>query len=138
MVVDIGAISNQHSWKSLGVFDDCHIRVRSIGILGALLLALAPAFGWVVLGRFIGIAVSGIADASYSHKIAFVSVNKACLSLGFLMAFCIGVILVEENTSPFVNWLSSRMAPVPCWLVCCSIAADIDVYSVPDVDSFEV
>ena len=41
----------------------------------------------------------GTAFGGTQWRGAIVSVNEACISLGFLMAFCIGVILAEENTS---------------------------------------
>ena len=52
-------------------------------------------------------AVSGIADVAYLHEIApvkwrgaIVSVNEACISLGFLLAFGVaGLLSYEGNTS---------------------------------------
>lgn len=68
--------------------------------IGGFLLFAAPNFATIVLGRVVvgfAIAVSGIADVSYLHEIApvqfrgaIVSVNEACISLGFLLAFGIG------------------------------------------------
>lgn len=68
--------------------------------LGALLLYAAPNFECVVFGRVVvgfAVALSGVADVSYLHEIAppqfrgaIVSVNEACISLGFLLAFGVG------------------------------------------------
>ena len=76
--------------------------------LGALVLFLAPSYDVVAFGRIIvgfAVAVSGIADVSYLHEIspnrwrgAVVSVNEACISLGFLLAFAIGVLLSKEGS----------------------------------------
>eukprot|EP00934_Nitzschia_sp_Nitz4_P006438 Nitzschia sp. Nitz4//scaffold321_size20361//13798//15465//NITZ4_008687-RA/size20361-processed-gene-0.37-mRNA-1//-1//CDS//3329547787//6428//frame0 len=69
-------------------------------MLGALWLYLAPTYGHVLWGRFvvgIAVAVSGVADVSYLHEMAppqwrgaMVSVNEACISLGFLLAYIAG------------------------------------------------
>lgn len=77
--------------------------------LGALVLSLAPTFGWVMAGRIIvgfAIALSGIADVTYLHEIApvqfrgaIVSVNEACIALGFLLAFWVGrAVSSSDNT----------------------------------------
>jgi len=76
-------------------------------VLGALILYAAPNFECVVFGRVVvgfAIAVSGIADVSYLHEIAppqfrgaIVSVNEACISLGFLLAFAVGGALSGEG-----------------------------------------
>ena len=68
-----------------------------IFLTGAIVLASAPNFSIVLLGRFVvgfGVAVSGVADVSYLHEIApkrwrgaIVSCNEACISLGFLLAY---------------------------------------------------
>ena len=75
--------------------------------LGALILFCAPNFETVVVGRVVvgfAVAVSGIADVSYLHEIApvqfrgaIVSVNEACISLGFLLAFGMGGALSGEG-----------------------------------------
>jgi len=75
--------------------------------LGALILFAAPNFETVVVGRVVvgfAVAVSGIADVSYLHEIApvqfrgaIVSVNEACISLGFLLAFGMGGALSGEG-----------------------------------------
>jgi MFS family permease len=71
--------------------------------VGAIVLMSAPNVITLILGRIIvgfGVAVSGIADVSYLHEIApvefrgaIVSVNEACISLGFLLAFGVGTAL---------------------------------------------
>jgi MFS family permease len=69
-------------------------------ILGAAWLFFARSYGQVLVGRFVvgvGVAVSGVADVSYLHECApiewrgsIVSVNEACISLGFLLAYIAG------------------------------------------------
>jgi len=76
-------------------------------LIGAIILLTAPSVGIVVLGRVVlgwAIAVSGIADVSYLHEIApvhyrgaIVSVNEACISLGFLLAFVVGSLLAKTE-----------------------------------------
>lgn len=76
-------------------------------LLGAGLLWAAPNLSTVILGRIVvgfAIAVSGIADVSYLHEIApvqfrgaIVSVNEACISLGFLLAFGVGALFSAEG-----------------------------------------
>jgi MFS transporter, SP family, galactose:H+ symporter len=66
-------------------------------VVGAIILFLSRDINQIWIGRFIvgmGISISGIADVSYLHEIApiswrgsIVSVNEACISLGFLLAF---------------------------------------------------
>jgi MFS family permease len=74
------------------------------------MLYAAPSFAFLLLGRIVvgfGVAVSGIADVAYLHEIAppkwrgsIVSVNEACISLGFLLAFAVATLLSGEgNTS---------------------------------------
>jgi MFS family permease len=70
--------------------------------VGAAILYAAHNVSTLVLGRIVvgfAIALSGIADVTYLHEIspvqfrgAIVSVNEACISLGFLLAFGIGSI----------------------------------------------
>ena len=72
-----------------------------IFILGAILLFFAPNVEQVMIGRVVvgvGVSISGIADVAYLHEMApaqwrgsIVSVNEACISLGFLLAFCCGM-----------------------------------------------
>ena len=67
----------------------------------------ASAYTEVVIGRFIvgvGIAVSGVADVSYLHECApiewrgsIVSVNEACISLGFLLAYIAGYLFSNDG-----------------------------------------
>jgi MFS family permease len=69
-------------------------------VLGALVLFMAQSFTQVLIGRIIvgfAVAVSGIADVAYLHEIsptqwrgAIVSVNEACISLGFLISYVAG------------------------------------------------
>lgn len=76
-------------------------------LIGAIILYAAPSLAMIVAGRIVvgfAIAVSGIADVSYLHEIApiqwrgaIVSVNEACISLGFLLAFAVGSILSGEG-----------------------------------------
>lgn len=76
-------------------------------LLGAIILMCAPTLNWVLFGRIVvgfAVAVSGIADVSYLHEIApvqwrgaIVSVNEACIALGFLLAFVMGCLLSYEG-----------------------------------------
>jgi len=76
-------------------------------ILGAIILFLAPSFTIVLLGRLVvgfAVAVSGIADVAYLHEIspveyrgAIVSVNEACISLGFLISYVVGYAISQVN-----------------------------------------
>lgn len=71
-------------------------------LVGALWLYTASSFTSVLWGRFvvgIAVAVSGVADVSYLHEVAplewrgaIVSVNEACISLGFLLAYMAGYV----------------------------------------------
>jgi MFS family permease len=71
-------------------------------IFGAAWLYWANSYAGVLVGRFvvgIAVAVSGIADVAYLHEIAppewrgsIVSVNEACISLGFLLAYIAGYV----------------------------------------------
>ena len=77
-------------------------------MVGASVLFTASHVASVCVGRVIvgfAVAVSGIADVSYLHEIAptqwrgaIVSVNEACISLGFLLAFIVGTVLTPETT----------------------------------------
>ena len=76
-------------------------------LLGGVVLATAPHLTAVVLGRLLvgfAVAVSGIADVSYLHEMApvkvrgaVVSVNEACISAGFLLAFYVASVLSERK-----------------------------------------
>jgi MFS family permease len=87
---------------------------------GAAILYAAPNVSTIVFGRIVvgfAIALSGIADVTYLHEIspirfrgAIVSVNEACISLGFLLAFAVGSIPslsyaeVIDNNSSIQGW----------------------------------
>ena len=72
-------------------------------MIGAIILFMAPTYSTILHGRVVvgfAVAVSGIADVSYLHEISepkwrgsIVSVNEACISLGFLLAFAAGSLL---------------------------------------------
>jgi len=94
-------------------------------ILGALLLYFASVYNHVVIGRFvvgIGVAVSGVADVSYLYECSpvewrgsIVSVNEACISLGFLLAYVAGYVFtdgVEEWRVVF--GVSGILAAIQC------------------------
>mmetsp|Transcript_39592 Transcript_39592/g.82258 ORF Transcript_39592/g.82258 Transcript_39592/m.82258 type:complete len:626 (-) Transcript_39592:95-1972(-) len=78
-------------------------------VIGALILFVAPNYAVLLYGRIVvgfAVAVSGIADVSYLHEIApskwrgsIVSVNEACISLGFLLAFAVSSILSFSGDS---------------------------------------
>jgi MFS family permease len=75
-------------------------------VVGAAVIVAAPSYQMVVFGRVVlgvAVALSGIADVSYLHEIApeqwrgsTVSVNEACIALGFLLAFLAGNIFAEH------------------------------------------
>ncbi|KAL7579460.1 hypothetical protein ACA910_014120 [Epithemia clementina (nom. ined.)] len=77
--------------------------------LGALILFWAPSYGVVLCGRIVvgfAVALSGIADVCYLNEIAptqwrgsVVSVNEACISLGFLLAFAAGSWFASADNS---------------------------------------
>jgi len=68
--------------------------------VSSLLLALAPNAGCVIAGRLavgVAVSVSAIADVSYLTEISperyrggIVSLNEACIALGFLVAYTVG------------------------------------------------
>ncbi|KAG7349412.1 sugar transporter [Nitzschia inconspicua] len=78
-----------------------------IFMLGAAWLYFAGSYEQVLVGRFvvgIGVAVSGVADVSYLHECApsewrgsIVSVNEACISLGFLLAYVAGFVFNDKE-----------------------------------------
>ncbi|GKY91685.1 hypothetical protein MPSEU_000140300 [Mayamaea pseudoterrestris] len=78
-------------------------------LIGAFILWLAPSYAYVILGRLVvgfAVAVSGIADVSYLHEIApvqlrgsIVSVNEACISLGFLLAFVASIAFSSDTSA---------------------------------------
>jgi len=83
-------------------------------LLGAAILYLSPSLTVVLLGRIVmgfGVAVSAIADVSYLHEISppewrgsIVSVNEACISLGFLVAYIVGYFVTSVD--PVEGWRS--------------------------------
>jgi MFS family permease len=76
-------------------------------MVGACWLYVAGGYQSVLMGRFIvgvGVAVSGVADVSYLHECAplewrgsIVSVNEACISLGFLLAYVAGYVYTDAE-----------------------------------------
>lgn len=98
-----------------GSLCDAYGRKRAIVLcdivfgIGALILYAAPNFEFIVVGRVVvgfAIALSGISDVTYLHEIApvqfrgaIVSVNEACISLGFLLAFGVGSALSAEGNT---------------------------------------
>jgi MFS family permease len=78
-------------------------------VLGSSILYWARDVSYLYIGRVVvgfGISVSGIADVAYLHELAplawrgaIVSVNEACISLGFLIAFAVNYALfyVQEG-----------------------------------------
>ena len=81
-------------------------------LLGAVILFFSPSLAVVLLGRIVmgfGVAVSAIADVSYLHEISppewrgsIVSVNEACISLGFLLAYILGYLVTASD--PVDGW----------------------------------
>jgi MFS family permease len=71
-------------------------------LFGAALLSLATSVEMLIVGRIVmglAIAISGIADVAYLNELApkewrgsIVSVNEACISLGFLLAYVAGYV----------------------------------------------
>eukprot|EP00551_Chaetoceros_affinis_P012368 CAMPEP_0203674324 /NCGR_PEP_ID=MMETSP0090-20130426/15760_1 /ASSEMBLY_ACC=CAM_ASM_001088 /TAXON_ID=426623 /ORGANISM="Chaetoceros affinis, Strain CCMP159" /LENGTH=545 /DNA_ID=CAMNT_0050540177 /DNA_START=42 /DNA_END=1679 /DNA_ORIENTATION=- len=76
-------------------------------IIGAVALFTAQSFIQIIYGRILvgfAVAVSGIADVAYLHEIspvewrgAIVSVNEACISLGFLVSYFAGYGISQVN-----------------------------------------
>lgn len=109
-----------------------------IFVIGASLLYFSPNIEQILIGRVVvglAVSISGIADVSYLHEMAppawrgsIVSVNEACISLGFLLAFACGIAF--ENVSEgwrhmfgISGWLAllqiigmTRMPESPVWL----------------------
>ncbi|KAL7579455.1 hypothetical protein ACA910_014115 [Epithemia clementina (nom. ined.)] len=102
----LGAVLGGYMCDSLGRKTSILI-TDVVFILGAFILFLAPTYAIVVLGRVVvgfAVAVSGIADVCYLHEIAplewrgsIVSVNEACISLGFLISFAVGGVLSQGD-----------------------------------------
>lgn len=67
----------------------------------------ANSFATLLIGRFIvgmAVAISGVADVSYLQEVApvqwrgaIVSVNEACISLGFLLAYIAGFVHTQNE-----------------------------------------
>lgn len=78
-----------------------------IFILGGYIMYISSSLYMIYIGRIIigyGVAVSGIADVSYLHEMspnhirgAIVSVNEACISLGFLISFAVGSYITHHT-----------------------------------------
>ncbi|KAL3909508.1 MAG: hypothetical protein SGILL_008061, partial [Bacillariaceae sp.] len=76
-------------------------------MVGAAWLYFAGSYHSILMGRFVvgvGVAVSGVADVSYLHECApvewrgsIVSVNEACISLGFLLAYVAGYVYTDAD-----------------------------------------
>jgi MFS family permease len=99
-----GSICDSFGRKRAIMITDC------IFLVGGLMLYAAPSYFFLLLGRVVvgfAVALSGCADVCYLHEIApvqwrgaIVSVNEACISLGFLLAFGVAHVLTYEgNTS---------------------------------------
>jgi MFS family permease len=98
-----GALCDTYGRKSTILVTDV------LFLLGAIILYAAASYGMIICGRIVvgfAIAVSGIADVSYLHEIApiqyrgsIVSVNEACIALGFLLAFGVGGWMSREETN---------------------------------------
>jgi MFS family permease len=81
-------------------------------LLGAAILYFSPSLTIVLLGRIVmgfGVAVSAIADVSYLHEISppewrgsIVSVNEACISFGFLVAYIVAYLVTSVD--PIEGW----------------------------------
>jgi len=98
----------------------------AVFILGALLLYFSSVYTEVLMGRFvigIGVAVSGVADVSYLHECSpiewrgsIVSVNEACISLGFLLAYIAGYVFADEGAEEWriVFGAAGILAAIQC------------------------
>eukprot|EP00977_Amphora_coffeiformis_P014324 scaffold3971_cov159-Amphora_coffeaeformis.AAC.3 len=97
-------------------------------LVGGLMLYAAPSYFILLVGRVIvgfAVAVSGIADVAYLHEIApvqwrgaIVSVNEACISLGFLLAFGAANLLSYEGSTSgwrYMFGLSGVLALIQLW-----------------------
>ena len=81
-----------------------------IFLLGALWLYTSHSYASILMGRFLlgtAVAVSGVADVSYLHEMAprsswrgaMVSVQEACISLGFLLAYVAGYVYTTNDSN---------------------------------------
>lgn len=83
-----------------------------IFLVGAAILYLSQSLAVILIGRIVigfAVAVSAIADVSYLHEISpsawrgsVVSVNEACISLGFLVAYVFGYVI--SISDPVDGW----------------------------------
>ena len=81
----------------------CILWTDTAFLLGAIVLASAPNYGTILLGRFlvgISVGVSALADVSYLAEIspedrrgALVSCNEASVSVGFLLAYIFSYVI---------------------------------------------
>eukprot|EP00559_Dactyliosolen_fragilissimus_P002988 CAMPEP_0184864214 /NCGR_PEP_ID=MMETSP0580-20130426/14136_1 /TAXON_ID=1118495 /ORGANISM="Dactyliosolen fragilissimus" /LENGTH=602 /DNA_ID=CAMNT_0027362907 /DNA_START=112 /DNA_END=1920 /DNA_ORIENTATION=+ len=84
----------------------CILLTDIIFVIGAAFLAFANSLTIILIGRIIvgfAVAVSGIADVSYLNEISpikfrgsIVSINEACISLGFVLSYLAGYILAIQ------------------------------------------
>lgn len=97
-------------------------------LVGAVMLYAAPSYFVLLVGRVVvgfAVAVSGISDVAYLHEIApvqwrgaIVSVNEACISLGFLLAFGVANLLTYEGSTSgwrYMFGLSGLLAAIQLW-----------------------
>ena len=95
-----GCLSDRYGRKTTILATD------SLFFLGALAVATSTTVSQLLFGRFVlgaAVAVSGVANVAYLSEIAppqwrgaVVSVNEACIALGFLLAFVAGVCLQQH------------------------------------------
>jgi sugar porter (SP) family MFS transporter len=88
--------------------------------IGAAILCWANSLAQLVVGRIVmgfAIAVSGIADVAYLNEMApkewrgaIVSVNEACISLGFLLAYVAGYTFRGDSGWRYMFGLSGLVA----------------------------
>lgn len=93
-----------------------------IFIIGAVLLYFSWNLPSVLVGRIIvgfGVSVSGVADVAYLHEISpsewrgsIVSVNEACISLGFLLAYIAGFVMGSIDPNEGWRTLFGLSAPI--------------------------
>ena len=84
-------------------------------LIGAAILFWSTSLATILLGRFVvgfAVALSAIADVSYLYEISpsnwrgsFVSVNEACISFGFLVAYIVGYGITLSD--PVNGWRST-------------------------------
>ncbi|XP_020623523.1 solute carrier family 2, facilitated glucose transporter member 12-like [Orbicella faveolata] len=74
-------------------------------LVGAIMLALAPSFAVLIVGRFIvgfGVSLSAIAECIYISEIApakrrglLVSLNEVGICVGLLLAYSVNVLFID-------------------------------------------